>query len=361
MADPEQLALLTRSVEEWNTWHREALYKVMVNLSGANLSKADLSGAELSDGYMGANLCSTNFSGADLSKADLSGAKLIGADLSGANLSNALLWQADLSNADLSGANLGGAHLRCANLSSANLNEADLSSADLSGADLSGARLINAKLIGANLGYAYYHIFHPQRDVLRNAKLVGADLSGANLSGANLEGADFTNAKRDASPPKSTRPEPQPSQSSSTTNWLSLVETVGSNLLVTTAALAAIIQGLDVVERRWRERQAKYQQQGTPPALPSSSRTPVSDKEIIEILLVMDDGSHHTFKRWVSDPDALRAYIDAFSDPASKFKPLQVVFRKREGRALTVNVTESGKDNRQLNVILSYLKADPQP
>jgi hypothetical protein len=73
----------------------------------------------------------------------------------------------------------------------------------------------------------------------------------------------------------------------------------------------------------------------------------------------MDDGSHHNFQRWVSDPDTLRAHIDAFSDPTSKVKPLQVVFRKRKGRALVVDVTEGGKDNKQLNAILSYLEADP--
>ena len=75
----------------------------------------------------------------------------------------------------------------------------------------------------------------------------------------------------------------------------------------------------------------------------------------------MDDGSHHSFQQWVTDPDALRTYIDAFSDPTSKVKPLQVLFRKREGRSLVVDVTEGGKDNRQLNVVLSYLDADPQP
>lgn len=67
---------------------------------------------------------------------------------------------------------------------------------------------------------------------------------------------------------------------------------------------------------------------------------------------MMDDGSCHTFKRWISDPDALRTYINDFSDPTSKVKPLQVVFRKREGRALVVDVTEDGGDNRQLNDIL---------
>ena len=53
------------------------------------------------------------------------------------------------------------------------------------------------------------------------------------------------------------------------------------------------------------------------------------------------------------------AQFDAFSDSTSKVKPLQVVFMKRKGRALIVDVATGAKDNRQLNVILSYLDADP--
>jgi len=75
----------------------------------------------------------------------------------------------------------------------------------------------------------------------------------------------------------------------------------------------------------------------------------------------MDDGSHHEFRRWVSNRDDLRTYIDAFSDPTSPVKPLSVVFKKRQGRSLSVSITEGGKDNKQLNVILGYLDAAPHP
>jgi hypothetical protein len=150
----------------------------------------------------------------------------------------------------------------------------------------------------------------------------------------------------------------QPNQSSSTTNWLSLIETVGENLLVTTASIAAIIQGLDVIERRWREHKAK--QHSATASASSTAKTSPADSEIVDILLILEDGNHHTFKRWVSDPNSLRVYIDAFSDPSSKVKPLQVVFRKREGRALVVDVTKGAKDNKPLDVILGYLEADPE-
>ncbi len=249
------------------------------------------------------------------------------------NLNGAVLSRFDLKGADLEGTDLTFSILVETDLSNANLRSADLGSADLS---------------GTNLSVAFAHTGGSVFGVPFGANLSGADLSGANLSGANLTGANLRGAKRGAPPPD-------------TTNWLSLVETVGTNLLVTAATLAAIIQGLDVIERRWREHQAKHQRQGTQTAPPSSQKTPVSDKEIVEILLVMDDGSHHTSQRWISDPDILREHIDVFSDPTSKVKPLQVVFRKRKGRALVVDVTEGGKDNPQLNfVIRSYLEADPQ-
>jgi hypothetical protein len=272
MADPDQLALLRRSVKEWNMW-RQANPDDNVYLMGAPLFKVNLTGA--------------NLTGADLRVADLTGANLRGANLTGADL--------------------------------------------------------------------------------RGANLTGANLRGADLTGADLRGANLTEVKG-YPPSQSTTPKAQPSQSLSI-DWLSLVETYGTNLFIAAATLASIIQGLDVVERRWREKKEKKQHSTqTSQLAPSSSTQPIvspshkmhaTDKEITEIRLVMDDGSSHGFKRWVSNPDDLRAYIDAFNDPASKVKPLQVVFIKREGRALAVDVTPGGKDNRQLNVILNYLESDP--
>lgn len=191
---------------------------------------------------------------------------------------------------------------------------------------------------------------------LSMANLATAFLLNANLTNANLVGARLTEVI--GYPPTSTNttPQSQPNQPSSTINWLSLVQTYGNTLLVTASTLASIIQGLDVVERRWREHHDKHLQQNTSAAHLASSKTPTSDTDIIAILLVMDDGSHHEFRRWVSSPDDLRSYIDAFRDPASPVKPLSVVFKKRQGRSLSVNIT---KDNKQLNVILGYIDAPP--
>jgi hypothetical protein len=332
VADQWQLALLKRSVQEWNAW-REAQREIKVNLREADLTGAHLAGAHLSTAYIPG--------GAILSEVDLSRAQLRGVNFSEALLVGAILSEADLSRAQL---------MR-AQLMRANLNKANLSGADLTDADLRMVVLNKAIL---------------NRTILSRADLRHADLRGADLTDANFSGADLTDAKQDASPPKSIKPEPHPGQSSSP-DWLSLVETVGSTLLTAAVTASALIQGLDIVDRRWREHQAKRKPQtpqptsasSTQPAASPSHKTHAPDKEIIEILLVMDDGSQHGFKRWVSNPDDLKAYIDAFSDPTSKVKPLQVVFRKREGRALVVDVTKEGKDNKPLNVILSYLDADP--
>ncbi len=340
MADPDQLALLKRSIPQWNAW-RSANRSVKIDLIGANLFQA--------------NLRDANLTHADLSLANLSLADLIGANL----------LQANLRDADLTRANLRIANLSLASLSLANLRDADLSLANLSLADLIGANLFQANLFQANLRDANLRNANLSGANLFQANLRDADLTRANLRFADLSGADLSGAKRGSLPAESITTKPQSSQPSSTTDWLSLVETLGTNLFVATATLASIIQGLDVVERRWREHKEKQQQQGPPTASsaqqpPTPSQKPtIAETDIVEILLVMDDGSQHGFKRWVADPDALRAYIDAFNDPTSKVKPFRVVFRKRKGRALAVDVTESGKDNKQLNVILGYLEATP--
>lgn len=336
MADQWQLALLKRSVQEWNAWRR-AYPDVKVDLSGANISRIDFSSAYLSNFYPG--------------------------------------MPGIIARAGLRGVNLQGV-----NLSEADFSEADLSEADLSEADVTGVKLTEGDRIDKfsyDIRAQTTRILGPVRGTdFRFADLRGANLRGANLRGASFEGANFgptiediwRKTRQDPLIPRSTTPGLHPSQSSSTTDWLRLVQAVGSNLFVTAATLASIIQGLDVIERRWREHKEKYQQQSTSASQPSTRhasssapKNPLSDIDITDILLVMDDGSHHEFKQWVSDPDALRAYIDAFSDPTSKVKPLSVVFRKCKGRALSANITEGGKDNRQLNVILGYLDADPRP
>ena len=152
MADKEQLAILRKGVDAWNTWRednpdvkpslREADLRE-ANLREANLIEADLSGAYLSEAIL---------SGAHLSEADLDGADLSGAHLGGANLSGAYLSQAILSGANLREANLNRANLSFATLNRTGLGGANLREANLLGAYLSGANLSQANLSQADLG-----------------------------------------------------------------------------------------------------------------------------------------------------------------------------------------------------------------
>jgi hypothetical protein len=322
MTDSWELALLKRSVKEWNVWRN-----------------------------------ASPFNGVDLYRADLSSA-----NLSGANLGGAFFWSADLRDADLREANLYRADLRDADIRGVCFWRADLRGANLQGArfisnDGTKVRFEEADLRGANFN----------RHLLSRANRLGmVKLTGAKFDSASLKDADLIGTEQDTffSENESVPLSPY------IPDWASLIETLVANIFIAAGTIASVIQGLDVIERRLREHQEKHKRQGiqtplpssvssTQPAISSSHKTHAPDKDIIEILLVMDDGSYHSFKRWVSDPDALRAYIDTFSDPNSPAKPLQVVFKKLGGRALVVDVTNGGKDNKQLNVILGYLDADP--
>jgi hypothetical protein len=90
MADAEQLALIRRSVDGWNTWK--------FNQPHVDLSEADLEGVCLK----GADLIGANFYKTLLGEADLSGACLVRANLIGADLALASLSGADLTSANLS-------------------------------------------------------------------------------------------------------------------------------------------------------------------------------------------------------------------------------------------------------------------
>jgi hypothetical protein len=105
MVDEPHLALLRRSVREWNRWRAENP-QVTPDLADAGLRGLDLSGA---------NLAGANLNRADLRGAVLRGCVLIGAELTGANFFKALLDGADLDRADLRGARF----LDCAQLTSA--------------------------------------------------------------------------------------------------------------------------------------------------------------------------------------------------------------------------------------------------
>lgn len=96
MANAEQLALLKKSVGDWNK-RRHNDPRIIPRLGGANLRGADLSLADLSL----ADLHGANLVGVDLNLADLTQANLSGADLDGARISEAIIGWTVFADVDL--------------------------------------------------------------------------------------------------------------------------------------------------------------------------------------------------------------------------------------------------------------------
>lgn len=135
MTNEEQVAMLKRSVKEWNDYRKGR--QDVANLSGVDLSGVDLFGANL----FGANLRGTNLEEASLRAANLYTADLFGAvltyvDLAGTDLQLANLSETEMIEADLTSTILTGANLRNANLRGAIFNKAHMGNADLTGANL---------------------------------------------------------------------------------------------------------------------------------------------------------------------------------------------------------------------------------
>lgn len=129
MDSKEQLELIKRDVNAWNSWAERGQPADLggADLNGIRLRKANLIGANLS----GAKLCE-----ASLKWADLTAAKLQHVDLRGADLSMAQLSLANFSGADLRDTSLDGADFTSAILQNANFSNADVRGATLADVDL---------------------------------------------------------------------------------------------------------------------------------------------------------------------------------------------------------------------------------
>lgn len=130
--------------------------------------------------------------------------------------------------------------------------------------------------------------------------------------------------------------------------WGEVMSTVKETFVVT-ATVMSIVGGLDVIERRWKEWRTIHHA----PTLQGSSQA--SETDIVAIRLRMTHGPDHEFVEWLTDPDRLKAYIDAFNRPSSSIKPLQAIFVQRNDKSLLVGVSEGTQNNLQLNELLGYL------
>jgi len=182
MANEEQVAILKRGAQIWNSW-RETHPDIIIDLEAADLSGENLEGANLTD-------------------ARLTGANLSCACLKKAQFVRASLQNADMTQTELAQANLAHAHLTKANLAFADLEDALLPFADLREVNLSAANLTGARAEDTDFRHANLSHTSMQRAVLafsdfRYASLVGADLHGANMSSINLENANVSLVKYD--------------------------------------------------------------------------------------------------------------------------------------------------------------------
>jgi hypothetical protein len=151
MADEAQVAMLKRSVEEWNDWRRRSDFS-------PDLSVAD-------------------FSGMDLSGADLARTALRKSNLKATNLSHARLDDADLSLAEMAGANLSGAALRGTEFYRANLSLANLNNARMT------------TVVGGDMGL---HGRHIGRTAFHRTNLRGTDFTNSVLSGVLFVAVDLS-------------------------------------------------------------------------------------------------------------------------------------------------------------------------
>jgi hypothetical protein len=172
MANPDHLAILKRSMNDWHAWR-----------SSRPADQADLSGADLVDVAASAPWFPPYFS-----HADFAGTLLRGANLSGLDMLSASFYKADLSGARLDGALLNGANFREANLTGAHLTGTHLIDASFRRANLANANLTSAVLRGADLGLANLNHAHLQRADLSLASFIMTRLGGADLRGCRVYG-----------------------------------------------------------------------------------------------------------------------------------------------------------------------------
>lgn len=163
--NPQHLALLKQSVEEFNQWRSQNW-----------TMKPDLSGADLR--------------GANLFQANLSDANLAGADLRGANMVNVEARSADFEQADLAGAQMQGANLAMSNMTRTNFQQANLM-----GASLADSCLVEANFSQANCMAAKFSSSNLLRSIFYDAKVKGAKFDSTNINEAHIYAEQFMEAE----------------------------------------------------------------------------------------------------------------------------------------------------------------------
>ena len=154
MTKHEQIEILKKGVNNWNTWRGTDIF-FKPDLSGADLGGIDLSGVNFNEVNLSdTKLQGVNLSNAELRRADLSRSNLSKAVLKDAYLYKAILNDTNLQESDIEGAVLAKAHGHKADFNKANLSVTNFNAADFQEAIFSGSKLTSASFVNTNLSKA---------------------------------------------------------------------------------------------------------------------------------------------------------------------------------------------------------------
>lgn len=121
------------------------------------------------------------------------------------------------------------------------------------------------------------------------------------------------------------------------------------NTLAVAASLASITQViLMIVDMRSK----KFTRRKTNKAKKSISR---GLDEIEAIRLHMNDGSYIVFESWLTEPEKVKSFIEAFHSSSTSPKPVRVVFFLKNRTRLTVDVSENTASQQELDNLIKYL------
>jgi tetratricopeptide (TPR) repeat protein len=162
--NPEHLALLKKSIQEFNAWRAE----------NWNI-KPDLSGADL----RGMNLFQANLTDTNLASADLS---------------DAILVSAEARSADFDHTNMSGSQCQGVNFSLSNMTRASFHGANLTGSSLQNCCLVEVDFTNSDCTGALFNNSNMQNSTFYDAKVKGANFDGTNIHEANIYAEQFRDA-----------------------------------------------------------------------------------------------------------------------------------------------------------------------
>ncbi|MFZ2456695.1 MAG: pentapeptide repeat-containing protein [Candidatus Altiarchaeia archaeon] len=173
MASKEQLKILSKGVDVWNSW-REDNPKIPINLTSLTLFGESSGICNLGDKIteIPSMLCD-ELDGINLRNANLSSMFITNVDIKEADLSDANLSFSTLNNVNLIDAKFNRTHLEATNMLNVNLTRAELSNVQLS----------TARLIGVNLSHA-----NLTNGDLKCASLIQTDVSNSIFTGCAVYG-----------------------------------------------------------------------------------------------------------------------------------------------------------------------------